>query len=89
MSSFPDYEAAVNELASWLVQRQGIADYHEAARAIVDAALGDEPLNVINRMRLAELKAIPYPLVPEALTMLDEERVLIQVWPKEVSDEGD
>lgn len=81
MSDFPDYEAAT-ELIKLVVDDGSESEF---AKDIVDAALSDEPHYAIDRMRLAELEAIPYPLAAEALEMLDKERVLIQVWPREPS----
>ena len=45
--------------------------------------IGDETLYHVDRVRLAEVNAIPHPLIEEALTMLKDERVLIRVWPEE------
>ncbi len=39
-----DYEAATEELTDWLSQREGVIDPAEAARAVIEAALGDTPL---------------------------------------------
>ncbi len=39
-----DYEAATEELTDWLGQREGVVDPAEAARAVIEAALGDTVL---------------------------------------------
>ena len=39
-----DYEAATKELTEWLAEQEGITDIADAARSVVDAALGGEAL---------------------------------------------
>ncbi len=39
-----DLEAATEEFTDWLSQREGVIDPAEAARAVIEAALGDTVL---------------------------------------------
>ncbi len=68
MSDFPDYEAA-----SRVALEMKDADYFDS-RAIVDAALGDEPLYRINYTGDTKLNVYT--------EMLLSNRQLVQVYPK-------